>query len=332
MPAVVSGTSHETSVKKGTSCQARHRPPCNDGFMRPVTAESCYCRLVRALEAVAGRLDHPWTVEEVAAETRFSRFHCHRVFRAMTGETIAGLIRRLRLERAAWRLRHEPVDVIEVALDAGYNSPEAFSRAFRRGCGMSPSRYRTAWPLPQFAGPAARVNYDPGEGRLEFDLPKGDIHMEVRIDTLAAIEIARIRHVGPYNEVGPSFERLFGWAASIGAEIGRVLTLSYDEPDDVRAENLRSDACLEMRTDASPPPGITLDTIEAGRYAVYTHRGPYDGIAESYQLLFSRWLPQSGEDIDNRPHMEIYLNALPDVSPADLLTDLCLPLRAAPGS
>ena len=300
--------------------------------MRSVTAESCYCRLVRALEVVAGRLDHPWTVEEVAAETRFSRFHCHRVFRAMTGETIAGLTRRLRLERAAWRLRHEPVDVIEVALDAGYNSPESFSRAFRRGCGMSPSRYRTAWPLPQFAGPEARVRYDPGEGRLVIYPPKGDINMEVRIDTLAAIEIARIRHVGPYNEVGPSFERLFGWAASIGAEIGRVITLSYDEPDDVRAENLRSDACLEMRIDASPPPGITLDTIEAGRYAVFTHRGPYDGIADSYHLLFSRWLPQSGEDIDNRPHMEIYRNALPDVSPADLLTDLCLPLRAAPGS
>ena len=156
--------------------------------------------------------------------------------------------------------------------------------------------------------------------------------MDVRIDTLGAIEIARIRHVGPYDEVGPSFERLFGWAASIGAEVGRVLTLSYDDVDDVRAENLRSDACLEMRTDASPPPGITLDTIEAGRYAIYTHRGPYDGIAEAYQRMFSRWLPQSGEDIDNRPHMEVYRNALPDVPPADLLTDLCLPLKAAPGS
>ncbi len=318
-------------VKNGTSGQAARRRPCHDRSMRHVTAESCYSRLVKALEAVAGRLDHPWTVEEVAAEARFSRFHCQRVFRAMTGETIAGLTRRLRLERAAWRLRHEPVDVIEVALDAGYNSPEAFSRAFRRGCGMSPSRYRSAWPLPRFAGPQARVRYDPGDGRLEFDPPRGDTSMEVRIDTLEAIEVARIRHVGPYNEVGPSFERLFGWAASIGAEFGRVIALSHDDPYDVRAENLRSDVCLEMRTDASPPPGITFGMIEAGRFAIHTHRGPYDGIAEAYQRLFSRWLPQSGEDIDDRPVMEIYRNSPVDTAPADLLTDLCLPLRAASG-
>ncbi|MCY4591177.1 MAG: AraC family transcriptional regulator [Alphaproteobacteria bacterium] len=106
--------------------------------MRSVTVETHYRRLVRVLEFVAGRLDRPCTVEEVSAEAAFSRFHYQRMFRAMTGESIAGLVRRLRLERAAWRLCHEPVDVTDVALDAGYSSAEPFSRAFRHGCGMSP--------------------------------------------------------------------------------------------------------------------------------------------------------------------------------------------------
>ena len=122
--------------------------------MRPATAEDYYVRLKRSLDLVLRRLGQPCTVEEVAAEAVFSRFHCQRMFRAMTGESIAELVRRLRLQRAAHRLRHESVNVIEVALDAGYGSEEAFSRAFRRGCGMSPNRYRTAWPPPAFSSQA----------------------------------------------------------------------------------------------------------------------------------------------------------------------------------
>ena len=86
--------------------------------MRSVTAESHHRRLVRALEYIAGNLERPCTVEEVAAAAAFSRFHCQRMFLAMTGESIADLVRWLRLERAAWRLRREPVDVTEAALDA----------------------------------------------------------------------------------------------------------------------------------------------------------------------------------------------------------------------
>lgn len=299
--------------------------------MRSVTVESCYRRLVRALEFVAGRLDRPCTVEEVAAAAAFSRFHCRRMFRAMTGKSIAGLARWLRLERAAWRLRHESVDdVTDVALDAGYGSAEAFSRAFRRGCGMSPGQYRTTWPPPEFGSPVSRVRYYPGEERVEVDLPSGEINMDVRIETIDEIEVARIRHVGPYNEVGRCFERLFEWATSVGGRPGRVFSLSYDDPDTNAPESLRSDACLELHSDVAPPPDITVDTLAAGRYAIHTHRGPYDGIAEAYRRLFSVWLPQSGEEIDDRPCMEVFLNSPLDTPPAELVTELCLPLRRAP--
>ena len=152
--------------------------------------------------------------------------------------------------------------------------------------------------------------------------------MEVRIETFDAIKVGRVRHVGPYNEVGPCFERLFAWAKDIGARPGRVFSLSHDNPETVAPESLRSDACIELHTDATPPPGISLDSIGAGRWAVYTHRGPYDGIAEAYRHLFGSWLPGSDEEIDDRPCMECYHNSPLDTAPADLLTDLCLPLRA----
>lgn len=300
--------------------------------MRSTTADDHYSRLKKALEFVLHRLDEPCTSEEVAAEAGFSRFHCQRIFRAMTGESISELVRRLRLERAAHRLRHERVTVLDVALDAGYGSEEAFSRAFRRGCGMSPSRSRMAWPPPTFSNPAARVRHYPGEKRVEIDLIPGGVDMEVRIETFDDMEVARVRHTGPYNEVGTCFERLLEWAGTVGARPGRILTLSYDDLDTVEPQSLRSDACVELHTAASPPVGVSIDRLEAGRYAVYTHRGSYDGIPEAYRHLFGSWLPQSGEEMDDRPCMEVYRNSPLDTAPADLLTDLCLPLRTVTNS
>ena len=298
--------------------------------MRSATAEDYYDRLKRALDFVVLRLDEPCTIEEVSAEAAFSPFHFQRIFRAMTGESITELVRLLRLERAAHRLRHEPVNVLEVALEAGYGSEEAFSRAFRRSCGMTPSRSRTTWPPPVFGSPAVRIRYYPEEKRVEIDPLTGGITMEVRTETFGDIEVARIRHTGPYNEVGACFERLLEWTATIGEQPGRVLTLSYDDPDTVEPQGLRSDACVEIHTEASPPPGISIDRIEGGRYAVYTHRGSYDGIPEAYKRLFGVWFPQSGEELADRPCMEIYRNSPLDTPPAQLVTDLCLPLQTGP--
>lgn len=154
--------------------------------------------------------------------------------------------------------------------------------------------------------------------------------MEVRIETFDDIEVARVRHVGPYTEVGSCFERLFEWAATVGAGPGRVLGIYHDDPGVVAPERLRADACVELRSDAPPPPGVVIDRVPAGRYAVYTHRGSYDGLPEAYKLLYEVWLPQSGEEVGDRPCMEIYLNSPVDTAPAQLLTDVCLPLRDIP--
>ena len=91
-----------------------------------------------------------------------------------------------------------------------------------------------------------------------------DTDMDVRIETLDPIHVARTRHVGPYAEVAPCLERLFRWAAAIGVPPGRVLTLSWDDPQTVPSDRLRSDACLELRTDEEPPPGIELGACAVG--------------------------------------------------------------------
>ena len=143
------------------------------------------------------------------------------------------------------------------------------------------------------------------------------------------MSVARVRHVGPYETVGPSFERLFRWANTAGVAVGRVLTLSHDSPEAVPQEQLRSDACVELQGEAVPADGMVLDANGTDRYAVHAYRGPYRGIAPTYRRLLDKWLPDSGEAVDDRPCMEVLGNTPLDTLVADLLTDLCVPLRAA---
>ena len=150
--------------------------------------------------------------------------------------------------------------------------------------------------------------------------------MDVRIEILDPIHVARIRHLGPYNGVGACFERLFRWAAGVGVPTGRVLTLSYDDAETVASEKLRSDACVELRTEEEPPPGIVLGPVGGGLYAVYRLTGPYEGIAGAYRRLFEEWLPDSGESVADRPCMELYRRERAETSPEHLVTDLCVPL------
>ena len=153
--------------------------------------------------------------------------------------------------------------------------------------------------------------------------------MQVRIQTLGSIHVARIRHVGPHDEIGPCFERLFRWAAAIGVPTGRVLTLSWDDPERVPAGRLRSDACVELRTREDPPPGIELGMVGGGRYAVYRLVGSYEGITKAYARLFEEWLPAGGEAMADSPCMELYRNSPMDTATENLVTDLCVPLGEA---
>ena len=155
--------------------------------------------------------------------------------------------------------------------------------------------------------------------------------MDVRIETIDEIKVARIRHAGPYNLIGPCFERIFAWIAETGAVPARVFTMSWDNPDTVVPEKLRSDACIEVRTDDVPPEGIVLDRVTPGRCAVATHRGAYDGLPGTYRRLFTQWLPLSGEKPSGRPCMEIYLNSPLDTEPCELVTELLVPLMPPQG-
>ncbi len=129
----------------------------------PVRANSTPDTFTTFVELLADELDHPGDTADLAARMYLSRSHLDRIIRASAGETPGRFKRRIVLERAAYQLLTTDQTVLDVAVDAGYSSHEAFTRSFHRAYGTNPSTWRRAPSQIQLAT-ANQVHFHPPTG------------------------------------------------------------------------------------------------------------------------------------------------------------------------
>jgi AraC family transcriptional regulator len=298
--------------------------------VRSTTRSDYVQRLQRVLRFIQERLDEDLTPERCASVAHFSRYHFHRIFRGLVGESLGEHIRRLRLERAAGELRRSDRTVIDIALTAGYDAHEPFTRAFRAHFGMPPAAFRKR--EEPFALPLALcgVHYGIDDAVSRFVPMQEDSHMiDVNIEHHPARHLLALPHHGDYLQVGDAFQRLFEYAAPQGLVSPETLSIGiyYDDPDATPADQLRAHAGLTVPpTFTAVPDGFELLELPAGLCAVGVHRGPYSRLLESYRWLFGQWLPASGKEAGNHPPREIYVNDPATTAPEDLVTHICVPL------
>lgn len=96
----------------------------------------------KAIRYIEARLHEPLGLKDIAAEAGFSAYHFHRLFREQTGHSIGGYLRMRRLALASRRLLEEELGILDLSLSCGFESQEAFTRAFKRLYGLPPGRYR----------------------------------------------------------------------------------------------------------------------------------------------------------------------------------------------
>ncbi|MGQ3071606.1 MAG: AraC family transcriptional regulator [Ferrovibrionaceae bacterium] len=272
--------------------------------MRTATRAAYAERIARVQSFISDHLDDDLDLDALAELACLSPFHFHRIYRSMTGETLAGTLRRLRLHRAAGQLIAGRVAIARVATGAGYGSVTAFRRAFQACYRATPATYRAS---------AARAT-----------LPA------VTIGRQPALVVAAIRHQGPYMEIGRAFERLISWAAGHGllAARPRSFGIYFDDPQSKPASQLRSAAALLVPGGGALAAGMEWLAIAGGRYAEVEFRGPYAELERAYRGLYGVWLPGSGEEAADGPCVEEYLNDPRNHLPSDWLTAVRLPLMA----
>ncbi len=292
--------------------------------MRITTHDDYRQRMLRVLVHIQHHLDDDLSLAELAELAHFSPFHFHRIFRGMVGESVRAYVRRLRLERAAGRLITTDDQVIRVALDAGYESHAAFTRAFRDMTGLSPTEYRKQRRPLVANAPRLRLAED---GSLAFKT--GGTSMDVTVKTLPERRVAFIRHTGPYAECGAAWSRLcrvLGPQGRLGPGAD-FIGLSYDDPDVTPADKIRYDACVVVDETFEPAGEIGVQTVGGGLYAVTVHEGPYETLSNTYAELCGQWLPRQGRTIRSAPSLEVYLNDPESTPPEELLTEIHVPLE-----
>jgi AraC family transcriptional regulator len=292
---------------------------------------SFYAQAVqRGIDFIVAHLDEGLDLSALARRACLSPFHFHRVFRGMVGETPMEMVRRLRMERAAWKLITTESAVTEIAFDAGYEAHEAFTRAFRSYYDAAPSGFRSRkYPRIEIAAPCGvHFRADPAVRRFT-PRDSGGQHMEVEIKTMPELRVGAVSHVGPYNQIPLAFEKLgeiAGPAGLLQQPSPAIVALYYDDPESVPLDQLRSEAAIIVPAGRNVPEGLTERCLAAGRYACATHIGPYERLGDAWARFMGEWLPASGYRVGSGPSFEIYRND-PATTPKDeLRTEMCIPL------
>ncbi|MEM9591612.1 MAG: AraC family transcriptional regulator [Pseudomonadota bacterium] len=269
-------------------------------------------RLLRVIDYIHDNLDGDLSLDTLADIACMSRFHWHRVFRGMTGETVAQAVRRIRLHKASMDLIATDEPIPAIAERFGYPNVASFTRAFATAYGLPPGAFR-----------------ERGEARrLELLKRSGDGTMfPVKTETYPELTLAAVPHKGPYDEISVAFEQAIGIFTSrnLLSHWAGLAGVYGDDPDIVAPEDLRSYAGVILADPASFPmdiEGLELLKIPAGKFAVMEHKGPYATLREAYGWFFGTWLPESGEEVGDQPCVEVYLNDPRETAPEDLRTDV----------
>jgi len=286
-------------------------------------------RILRVLTHIQEHLDESLDLEALAQVACFSSFHFHRVFAAMTGETIADHVRRLRLERAAMELRSNARQVIQLALDAGYEAHEAFTRAFKAAYGVSPVAFRRATgPITALAAPSG-VHYRPGVPLTTFNTTHIKMKiMKVITKKIKPMRVAYLRHIGPYEDTRQTWIDLTT-RLSAEKQISKrsvFIGIGHDNPGDTPAEELRYDACITVDEEYQPKKPVELQTIAGGDHAIVKNC-PVGKIKEAFQYLFSKWLARSSRELRPAPSFVVMIDAHKTVAPMKRRVDIHMPLQ-----
>ncbi len=281
----------------------------------PATGQTHLEALNRVAVHIQGHLDGALSLDELAVVARFSPFHFHRLFQAYMGETVHSYVRRLRLERAAARLISGTDPITDIALAAGYDTPAAFTRAFRQLFGRTPTSFRSR-RLPPPSGPRPTCHEEKA--------------MEPEIRDVAPQSVIFVRRVGRYDKAAKeawSAVMSYAYKHRLMGKKTRSIGISHDSPDITPEDKLRYDACVTVDRPVQPEGEVGVGTIEGGKYAVFLHKGPYDKFSQTYGNIFSCWLPASGCKLREAPCFEVYLNHGPLTLPALQKTEIWVPIE-----
>ena len=236
-------------------------------------------------------------LEDIANIAGISRYHMTRAFGGATGHSIMRYVRGRRLTEAARSLSNGAPDILAVALEAGYGSHEAFTRAFRDQFGFTPELIRA-------------------QGRLDNIQLLEPIKMEQTVLTKIEpprFENSKVLLIGGLGErytceasagIPAQWQRFLPHLGTIPGQVGRA---AYGVRCNSDEEGNFDYICgVEVSDFSRLPSDWSRVRIAAQQYAVFFHRDHISTIRSTWSTIWNKWLPESGREVADAPEFERY--------------------------
>ena len=310
--------------------------------MSSTAAEAYRARFRKLLDYVDAHLDEALGLDRLSSLAAFSKFHVHRQFTELFGISLYKYVQLSRLKRAVYQLAFRDDRILDIALASGYEGPEAFARAFKKGVGQAPSEFRKQpeWGVwHETYQPVREMRLDPMTGDQRLD--------RVKIIDFKDTRVAVLEHRGDPAGLEDSIRKFIAWRKqnrlppSVSATFNLVYhDLANTEPSrtnptsapglsqDRGTGEFRFDLCAATDREVTDNPfGVVVKTIPGGRCAVLRHIGSDDNLGEAINFLYSQWHPQSQQELRDFPLYFQRVSFFPDVAEHEAVTDVFLPLK-----
>jgi len=283
-------------------------------------------RFARAIDYIEDHLEDIISLDDVAAAAGVSVYHFARSFRAISGESVMSYVRRRRLTLAAEKLGADPsLRILDLALTCGFESQEAFTRAFKKRFALAPGQWQREGRRPSHAR----------HSKLDLSLithRQENITMEPTFTETEEIKVIGI--MANFNEDTKSGipELWTGFGPRMGEIKARLEGCTYGVcfPAVLGDDNFDYMAAVPVSSFDEIPEGMVARTIPPHKYAVFTHKMGEDSLhndlQKSVQYIWGTWLPSSGFEHARVPDFELYDERMDPVTGKGEF-DLYLPIK-----
>ena len=206
------------------------------------TLRNYHARMQRVLDHIDQHLDDNLDLDELSCVAAFSKYHFHRQFTATFGLSVRRYIQLVRMKRASYRLAYrDVVNVTEIAMDAGYEAPDSFARAFRQRFGQSPSQFRKSPDWEPWLTAFGPLNH--ARNKL---VQKTFTANDVEIREVSSTPVAIMKHRGDPARIGDTIQRFIAWRKATGLNPKTSLTFNifHSDPRVTSADEYRLDLCV----------------------------------------------------------------------------------------
>ncbi|GBF43817.1 GyrI-like small molecule binding domain protein [Leptospira ellinghausenii] len=272
-------------------------------------------------EKLESNLSKEFALNELAFFSTYSPWHFHRLFSRFQSENVKDYVRRLRLEKAAFEIKTTSYPILEIALETGYTSQEAFTKAFRKTLGITPAAYRKKFQTKQ-------RKFDGLQTLKIFGIERKDIS----IKKISSFHLLYKRHIGPYEEMPgfpkdltfiQPFEQYFS-KHNQDAKDQKWIGISQDDPDITDPNKIRFDIGIPVSSHTQCPNGLGLQIVQGGERLQIRVRLAYEKLPRVYDAVINEFFPHFYRRLANDAPFEVYLKREPKETP---ITDLYFALR-----